>query len=297
MTGVSEMAVSVNGLVKRYKDFSMGPISLNLTRGYVYGLVGQNGAGKTTLLKSLMNLVRPDEGQIKLFGLDYTGAEKAIKEQIGFVPEDPFVYQSMNAKWLGRFISAYFNNWNQDEYETLLKSLDVDLNKSVKNLSRGTRVKLQLALALAHRPNLLILDEPTSGLDPLVRREILDQLASVVQDETRSVIFSTHITEDVERVADYIVFMVQGRTALVSDRESLRDMWQELIVDGDDMNGLPGLVGWESAGGKAVKITTYDASKTLEWLRKRGRSLITQRPLGLDEILGFLVKEEKGWSK
>jgi ABC-2 type transport system ATP-binding protein len=195
----------------------------------------------------------------------------------------------MKPGWFEQFISAYYPDYDAAAYKRLLADLRVDASKSVKELSRGTRVKLELALALSHNPDLLLLDEPTSGLDPLVRREILDQLAAVVQNESRTVVFSTHITEDVERIADYIVFVVNGTIALMEARETLRDNWQELLVDAADVSHLPGVVRVKNADQPIVQVVLSNSGVALEHLRKSGRTPLQQRPLALDEILGELV--------
>ncbi|HHT25982.1 MAG TPA: ABC transporter ATP-binding protein [Firmicutes bacterium] len=279
----------IKGLVKRYKGFTLGPIDLQLESGYVYGVIGQNGAGKTTLLKAMMNLVQPTQGTIRVFNMDYAGHEQDIKRQIGYVPEEPFLYQLMKPDWFGRFVAPFYPRWDAQEYDKLLADLQIDRSKTVKQMSRGTKVKLELALALAHHPSLLLLDEPTSGLDPLIRRQILDKLAGVVQDETRTVVFSTHITEDVERIADYIVFIVDGAVALFAERESLRDDWQELILNADDMTGLPGIEKVIETQNSVVRVTCSQASTALRRLRQKGKSPIHARPLSLDDILAALA--------
>ena len=197
-----QYVVSVRELTKDYPSFHFGPATLDLVPGYVYGIVGPNGAGKTTLLRMLMGLVQPTTGLIKIFGLDHRSHEKTIKQQIGFVPEQPSLYREMNAQWFGQFSRVHYPTWSDELYNELLQRFGVDPTAASKTLSKGTRMKLNLALALAHSPRLLILDEPTSGLDPLVRKEVLNQISAVVQDEDRTVILSTHITEDIERIAD-----------------------------------------------------------------------------------------------
>lgn len=290
-TGNPASVLVAQGLVKKYARFQLGPLDLDLQPGYVYGIVGPNGAGKTTLLKLLMNLARPTAGSCRLFGMDYAGDEQAIKQRIGFVPEEPFLYQLMNAQWFGRFAAPFYPEWNATLYRQMLAQLHVDDMKPVKALSRGTKVKLELALALSHNPDLLLLDEPTSGLDPLVRREILDLLADMVQDERKTVVFSTHITEDVERIADYIIFLVNGSVALMADRETLRDNWQELLLDAADARNLPGIVRIKHSDQPTVQVVVSDAAAAMTHLRGIGKAPLHQRPLALDEILGELVQK------
>lgn len=284
--------IDAQELTKDYPSFRFGPVSLQLEPGYVYGILGPNGAGKTTLLKLLMGIVKPGTGSVRVFGLDPRLHERAIKQSIGFVPEEPFVYQDMNANWFGRFAGAHYPTWSDERYGQLLQDFDINASAPSKTLSKGTRVKLQLALALAHNPRLLILDEPTSGLDPLIRREILDQIGAVVQDEERTVLFSTHITEDVERIADYIVFMIGGQVALKDTRETLRDQWYELLVDAPAMEGLPGLISAKTMGNGVVRVAVTEAARALAFMQRRGYSPLHQRPLSLDEILGELACKE-----
>jgi ABC-2 type transport system ATP-binding protein len=284
--------VEIKNLVKKYKGFSLGPINLELQSGYVYGIIGQNGAGKTTLLKTMMNLVRPTMGTIRVFNMKYADNEQRIKQQIGYVPEEPFLYQLMKPDWFGQFVAPFYPQWDTQEYRRLLDELQIDRSKNVKQMSRGTKVKLELALALAHHPSLLLLDEPTSGLDPLIRRQILDKLTDVVQDETRTVVFSTHITEDVERIADYILFVVEGSIALFSERESLRDDWQELVIDAVDATGLPGVEKVVNTQGAVLQALCSQTRAALLQLQRKGKAPIHRRPLSLDEILAVLARRE-----
>jgi ABC-2 type transport system ATP-binding protein len=293
MTAEYQHVIDVQKLTKDYPSFRFGPVSLELEPGYVYGILGPNGAGKTTLLKMLMGLVQPATGSITVFGLDPRMHEKSIKQGIGFVPEEPFLYQNMNAQWFGRFARAHFTTWSDERYGQLLRSFKIDARAPSKTLSKGTRVKLQLALALAHNPQLLILDEPTSGLDPLIRREILDQIGAVVQDEKRTVLFSTHITEDVERIADYIVFVIDGQVALKEARETLRDQWYELMIDAPDAEGLPGLFSAKVVANGVVRVAVTEAARALAFMQQKGHKPLHQRPLDLDEILGELVSKEE----
>jgi ABC-2 type transport system ATP-binding protein len=278
--------ISIKSLKKTFKKFQLGPLDLDFQQGYVYGIIGPNGAGKTTLLKILMNLTHPSSGDVRIFGLSYANDEANIKRRIGFVPEEPYLYRLVDAQWLGRFVSAYYPNWDAAVYQRLLHELNVDMRQPVHLLSRGTKVKLELAMALAHKPDLLILDEPTSGLDPIVRREILHLLSEVVQDERRTVLFSTHITEDAERVADHIVFIVDGGIALMGEREALRTQWRELIVDANDVRQLTGVIRTEDAGQGTVRVIVgegYNGQADMQ------RFVINERPLALDEILAELA--------
>jgi ABC-2 type transport system ATP-binding protein len=282
--------IETNELVKNYSAFQFGPLNISLAPGYVYGIVGPNGAGKTTLLKLLMNLLPPSSGTVKVFGEFYAFREKAIKQRIGFVPEEPFLYRNMNAHWFGQFTQAHFPTWSSGKYDELLRKFGVDQTKPTKLLSKGNRVKLQLALALAHTPDLLILDEPTSGLDPLVRQDILSEIAGVVRDENTSVIFSTHITEDVERIADYVLFIINGNLSLMEQRDVLREQWQEWVMDASDVKQLPGLLYIRDTGQPVVRVVVSQASSAMQYLKDKGANPLNRRSLGLEEILAELVR-------
>ncbi|HHV54201.1 MAG TPA: ABC transporter ATP-binding protein [Firmicutes bacterium] len=172
--------VRLEGVVKEYRDFTLGPIDLELEPGCITALIGPNGAGKTTLLRLIMGMARPTRGRVTVFGLPHANNHHRILSRIGFVPEEPFLYDELNLAWLGRFVSRLYPDWDEVEFQRLLARFDVPARKQVKELSKGTRVKAELALALAHHPDLLILDEPTSGLDPLVRSEVLGELRTVI---------------------------------------------------------------------------------------------------------------------
>ena len=185
------------------------------------GFVGPNGAGKTTTIRLIMNLARPDSGHITVLGQQMPANQIELKRRIGYVPENHEFYSDMTVSWTAQFVGRQYPNWNEARFGDSLRRYDVDPRKKVGALSKGTRAKLAMALALAHHPELLILDEPTSGLDPVVRRELLSDLLEFVADGNRSVLFSTHITSDLERVADYITLIVNGQVAASDEREAM----------------------------------------------------------------------------
>lgn len=297
---VPSAPVRLEGVVKEYRDFTLGPVDLELEPGCITALIGPNGAGKTTLLRLIMGMARPSRGQVTVFGLPYANNHRRIVSRIGFVPEEPFLYDEVDVTWLGRFVSRLYPDWDEGEFQHLLARFDVPLHKQVKELSKGSRVKAELALALAHHPDLLILDEPTSGLDPLVRREVLDELQAVIaHTEQAAVLFSTHITEDVERIADQVAFLVNGQLALLAAQDALRDKWMELWVDEAarpprEVAALPEVFSAEPAGAGTIRVITRDAAATLKVCHA---GAIRKRPLGLDEILGLLSANGNGKRK
>lgn len=302
----SPAPVELRGVIKRYRAFQLGPVDLEVPPGSVTALIGPNGAGKTTLLRIIMGLAAPDHGMVRVFGRTPGPDDAATKASIGFVPEEPFLYEDLTPEWHGRFAAAHFPTWDSDRYRKLLERLAVPPDRKVKELSKGNRVKAELALALAHDPRLLVLDEPTSGLDPLVRREVLDEVANLAADEHSAVIFSTHITEDVERIADRVVFLVNGKVRLAAERELLRERWQELWVDArlvptapgsNSMVGaalqLPDVLQMEPAGAGTVRVVTSDARAVLGRLGLAAVApVIQRRPLRLEEVLGLLTRQD-----
>jgi ABC-2 type transport system ATP-binding protein len=218
---VDEVVIQLSGVSKSYSGFELEDVSFELPRGYIMGLVGPNGAGKTTIIRIMMNLARADSGQVTIFGLDNVAHEAEVKRRIGYVPEHHNFYDDMTVSWMARFVRQYYPSWDQSYFDELAAKFEIDENKKAGALSKGNRAKLSLALAMAHRPELLILDEPTSGLDPVVRRDLLAELLDFMSDGERSVLFSTHITSDLDRVADYITIIVDGRIHASDEKDVL----------------------------------------------------------------------------
>ncbi|MFC5541201.1 MAG: ABC transporter ATP-binding protein [Bacilli bacterium] len=214
-------AIEVRNLSKRFSQFQLENVTFQLPKGTIMGFVGENGAGKTTTIKCLLNLLKKEQGEIKIFGLDHVEHETEIKEQIGVVFDDLYVPDILNPTQINNIFEKIFNRWDENFYVELLKRFKIPFKKPVKQLSRGMRMKLSIAMALAHHPKLLILDEPTSGLDPIVRDEILDLFMEFIQDEDNSILFSTHITSDLEKIADYITFIHEGKIVFSKNKDEL----------------------------------------------------------------------------
>lgn len=220
---MTEPVLKLDRVSKSYPGFELQDVSFELPRGYIMGLIGPNGAGKTTTIRLIMNLARPDSGKIRLFGIDSSRSPQETKRRIGYVGENQNFYDEMRVSWTAGFVRQYYPQWDQGLFQTMLDRFGVDPKKKVGALSKGTRVKLACALAIAHHPELLILDEPTSGLDPVVRQELLAELLAFVRAGDRSVLFSSHITQDLERIADYITLIIGGRIVDSTDKEDLLD--------------------------------------------------------------------------
>lgn len=204
-------AVVINGLCKEFNTFTLDNISFSLPEGYVMGLIGPNGAGKTTTIKLMLNMLKKSAGDIKILGMDSIEDQNRIKENLGAVFDSNYFVQDWTVKQVEKSIGIFYSTWNTAQFQEMLKKFKLDPNKKVKELSRGMQMKLMLACAFSHDAKLLILDEPTSGLDPVARDELLDILSDYIQDGKRSVLFSTHITSDLDKIADYITFINNGK--------------------------------------------------------------------------------------
>lgn len=216
-----ENAIEVKGLTKKRDTFFLNNVNLTVPKGYIVGLIGENGAGKSTTIKAILNLIHKDSGTIKIFGQDYQQHEKEVKQQIGVIFDDCHFPKQLTAKDLNLILKNIYSNWDTNLYHDYLNQFKLPLNKPIKDLSRGMKMKLSLATALSHRPKLLILDEPTSGLDPIVRNEILDIFLDFIQDEEHSVLISSHITSDLEKIADYITFIHEGEIVFSDSKDHL----------------------------------------------------------------------------
>ncbi len=215
--------LTVEGLTKRYEGFTLGPISFELEPGYIMGFIGRNGAGKTTTIKSMLNIVRPDAGRVTLAGLDYAHHELELKQQVGLTLGGVDFYPKRRLSLITSVVRRFFGNWDEAAYERYLERFELDPGKRVNQLSAGMKVKYSLALALSHRARLLILDEPTSGLDPVSRDDMLDVFREVIEDGERSILFSTHITSDLDKCADFITYIRDGQLLVSTDRDDFLD--------------------------------------------------------------------------
>lgn len=212
--------LEVDNLRKEYRDFNLN-VSFSLERGYLMGFIGPNGAGKSTTIKLIMNLLKKDSGTIKVFGLDNVKNEIEIKQRIGFVYDQNYYYDELTVEEMKGIISRFYADWDDELYRDYLKIFDLDPRKKIKELSKGMQMKFSLIMALSHHAELIIMDEPTSGLDPIVRRELLQILSEILQDENKGILLSTHITSDLDKIADYITFINQGRIVESTTRDFL----------------------------------------------------------------------------
>ena len=214
-----ENLIEIQGLCKHYKDFTLDRIDLTVPAGQIVGLIGENGAGKTTTLKALLGVIRPDGGTIRLLG----GApeDAAVRGQVGAVFEDSYFYGGLTPRQIGRVMAGIHPTWDGGLFRDYCRRFELEESKPVKDFSRGMRMKMSLATALSHRPKLLVMDEATSGLDPVVRGEMLDLFLEFIQDEEHGILMSSHITGDLERIADQIAYIHRGKLLFQQDKDLL----------------------------------------------------------------------------
>ena len=277
--------IEIKGLVKDYRTFTLGPIDLTVPGGSILGLIGENGAGKTTLIKSMLGIVKPAGGSVTLLGADPDRA----KEDIGVVMDDCFFSEYLRVKDVNSVLSRVYKGWDKGLFTDYLDKFGLAGTKNIKELSRGMRMKLSLAAALAHKPRLLLLDEATAGLDPVVRDEILDEFLAFVSDENHAILISSHITSDLEKVADYIAYLHQGQLLMCDEKDQLLETYGRLVCTKADLDQVD----------KGYIVTTRKSQYSTEALIrhksdfKRLYPRLTVEPVTLDELMVFVVKGEK----
>ena len=216
-----ENILEIKNLSKKYDGFELKNVNIELPKGMIMGFIGENGAGKTTTIKAILNIINRDSGEIKIFGSDNKENERKIKEDIGVVLDDSFLSEYLNPSDINKIMKNIYKNWDEKLYFKYIEDFKLPKEKISKEYSSGMKMKLKIAVALAHHPKLLILDEPTSGLDPVARNEILDIFQEFIQDENKGIFVSTHITSDLEHIADYITFINNGEIIFTKTRDEL----------------------------------------------------------------------------
>ncbi len=213
--------LEVKNLCKKYDNFELKNISFKLPKGMIMGFIGENGAGKTTTIKAILNIIKSYNGEIKIFGLDNRKSDKEIKEDIGVVLDDMFFPEILTPNDINKAMQGIYRNWDTGMFNDYLKKFSLLPNKQIKTFSKGMRKKLEIATALSHHPKLLILDEPTSGLDPVARAEVVQIFQSIIEKDECSILLSSHITADLEHIADYITFINNGEIVLSKTTDEL----------------------------------------------------------------------------
>jgi len=282
-----DYALEIKGLSKSYRDFKLNDVSFALPKGYIMGLIGPNGAGKTTVIKLILNLLRREGGEIRVFGRDNREDEVEVKRRIGFVHDTPFFYDHMTCRRLKDSVAPFYRDWDEALFRRLMEEFDLPLGKRFSRLSRGMKMKFSLALALSHNADLLVLDEPTSGLDPVFRRELLGRLSAFLQDGGKSVLFSTHITTDLERIADFVTFIRDGAVVFSAAKDEILERWAVV-------KGGPELLAEEHRGllqgvRKREFVVQAVSADAAEARRRLGKTALIERA-SLEDIMFYLTR-------
>lgn len=294
------LAIECEGVTKHYPHFQLQDVNLSFEQGTVMGLVGPNGAGKSTILRIIMGLIGPDSGRVKVLGHSMPKDQLAAKRNIGFVAEDMRLYESENIAFHMDFIKSIFDSWDDEYAKNLLRRFDLNKDQKVKGMSHGQRVKTTLLLALARRPNLLVFDEPTTGLDPAVRKEVLDEMMNSLQDETHSVLFSSHNTLDVEQISDHITFIYGGRVMESRNKEDFMDGWRRLRLTNMNDTPLPNLTNIKDIqqSGRLCTVTVNNYENSIaEQFTDIGLQVNSIERLTLEEIFLANVLSAKNTPK
>lgn len=267
---------------------ALNDVSLTVPRGGVFGLIGGNGAGKTTMIKHILGMLKAQQGSVRVFGLDPVDNPVGTLGRIGYLSEERDLPDWMRVGELMRYTQAFFPNWDERFAEELRDAFDLDHNARIRTLSRGQRARAGLLVALAHRPELLVLDEPSSGLDPVVRRDILGAIIRTIADEGRTVLFSSHLLDEVERVADRVAIIHQGRIMLTASMDEIKEQHRRVTLRFDQsLDRAPALVGTLSSSGNGNEWT-YVCSGERAQLRNAaqaiGATVVDDEALSLDEI-------------
>ena len=280
--------LEIINLNKKYSDFHLNKINLTVPKGKIIGFIGLNGSGKTTTIKAILNLISWDKGQIKIFNKKNTNLTKEDKEKIGIVLDDSFFAPMLNAKDINKIMQNFYHKWDAKLYFNYLKDFKIPLNRSLKDFSSGMKMKIKIICAISHNPKILILDEPTSGLDPVFRYDILELFAKFVSNNENSILMTSHITSDLEHIADEIVFIHEGKIILDVDKQEVTEKYGLIELKKSDI----------------TKIKREDYFKSLEYkdeflllvqdkqvFTKKYPKILTRKP-SLEEIMLLYIKGE-----
>jgi ABC-2 type transport system ATP-binding protein len=284
-------AFKLTGVRKSYKHFELRDINLELPSGCIMGFIGPNGAGKSTTIRMMMGLVHQDAGEVEVLGKLMPSRQSEVKLDVGFVSEDMRLYSGATVEWHMKFMASVYPSWDSSYAEKLVKRFDLKPGHKVKGLSRGQAVKTSLLLALARHPKLLILDEPTTGLDPVVRQEVLSELMDVLRDERRSILMSSHNTQDVQQICDLVVMIDNGALLESDDKETFLDRWRRILLEADPRSliSLPRNRHTLVRNGRTCTLTTgHYSDQLLNDLEESDATVVEIQPMTLEEI--FLAR-------
>ena len=275
-------ALEIKGLSKEYKDFRLDNVSFEVPSGSIVGLIGENGSGKTTIIKLILNMIKKNGGEVTVLGKNKGISD--IKNEIGVVMDEPGFPGFLNAKEINRIMKNIFSNWSDDTFFGYLKKLKVPDNKEYKDMSKGTKMKTGIAVALSHNPRLLILDEATNGLDPVVRSEVNEIFTEFTRDESHSILISSHIVSDLDRICDYIVFIHNGKLMLFEEKDRLLEKYCVVHCTREQLSSI------ERSKIIGRKENRYDISVLME--KSQVKSGFSTSPVDIEELFVFMAKED-----
>ena len=284
-----QSVVEVSGLTRRFRDkVALDNVSLTVPSGSVFGLVGENGAGKTTLIKHILGSLRAQNGSVRVFGIDPVADPVGVLSRIGYLSEENDLPQWMTIDELMRYTKSFYKTWDDTYAETLRRDFDLDKSAVLKNLSKGQKARIGLLTALAYRPDLLLLDEPSSGLDPVVRRDILSAVIRTIADEGRTVIFSSHLLTEVERVADYVTMIKNGRVLFSDPLDDVKARHRKVTLRFETAREAPPAsdiaLHWEGNGREWTAFVSGDPAQVEAAAKSMGAVIVGEASASLDDI-------------
>jgi len=278
-------ALEIRNLTKSYPGFTLDNLNLTLPCGCIMGLIGENGAGKSTTIKLILDMIHKDSGSITILGKDNGENIELTKEDIGVVMDEVGIPECLTVKQVGNVMKHTFRNWDSAEYTRLTEKLELPDKKPFKEFSRGMKMKLGIVIALSHHAKLLILDEATSGLDPVVRDEVVEMFSDFTRDENHSILISSHIVSDLEKLCDYIAFLHKGKLLLCEEKDQLLAEYGLIHCTADELQTLP------PDAVRYKKENAYGIEAMV--LRNAVPSDIRVSPISIEELFVFMVKEAK----
>lgn len=288
-----ENAIEISGLTKKYDGFTLDNVTFSVPKGSIMGFIGQNGAGKTTTIKSILNIISKDSGNIKIFGLDNVQNELEIKENIAVVFDELPVHDVLNIRNINIIMRDVFREWDEKVFYGYVERFGLPVKKKVGQFSKGMKMKLQIAIALSHNAKLLVMDEATTGLDPVVRNEILDIFLEYLQDENNSILMSSHITSDLEKIADSVTFIDRGRILLTGYKDDILESHGLIKCTREDYSKI------DRSDFISARINDFGVSVMVDDIKKAQQKYpgLMVEKADLEEIMLYYVNRQKGeWS-
>lgn len=296
-------AIALRGIKLEHDRFVLGPIACDIPKGMVTAIVGPNGSGKSTLFRALLGLEPIKDGEAEVLGTNLIGAQDdAYKSRIGFLAENPHAHEShFTADEKAKFASLWYPTWDWERYRKLLRHFDVDGGSKLSKMSKGMRRKVELAISMAHDPELLLLDEPSSGLDPFAWKTMLEELRRYMEPGDRTLVLATHIMEEIKRLADYILFIYRGRVLGLYEKDRLLDDWRTIVVQSDYatkggnelLQRVPGLQGIAEAGPGVYRLEVNEPEQGEAYCRENGFQVLAVQRMELEDILSCLIRKEE----